>query len=282
MKRISLRLPLLAATALLILGWASVASAVVERVYDLTPGSQIVTPTPAGTFYSLLDGTGLVPTWIPGASATPPVNYGDDVPKVTLNQIRVRFSDDGAGNIVDGPIEIVVADWYNPIATNVPGLVDVSGLNDLILTGAVGQLNTVTGTVESWSSGLFGFTHSEITCQDLSATAICGVSGLGLPPNGATAVTHDHQSTLNIDVTGTDPVSVPMTFSNNYQDVTLEITLTGSSTTSNRQYYSIVGVNGTLVPNPVVPMLDLGGQLLLVALLAGGGVMLVGLRRRLA
>jgi hypothetical protein len=68
-----------------------------------------------------------------------------------------------------------------------------------------------------------------------------------------------------------------MTFSNGYQNVSLELTI---STALGRQYYSLVGVNGTLIPNPVVPMLGLGGQLLLVTLLGLGSVMLVVMRRR--
>lgn len=227
--------------------------------YVLTPGSNLVTEiSSANDFFT---DTGLVPTWLDGALATPPVGYGGDAPAPTLNRMHVEFTDDGSGNIINGPITITLMDYYHPTDASLSGIATITGINDSNVSGATGNLvGTVVG---SWSTNLTGTVHNELTCTNAGAS-ICG--SLGLPASGTTNVVHDVASSIAID-TLASPVaaSLPMTFSADFSTVTMQMTL---ATTPARQYYAISGV---MAAAPV-PLSSTGARLLLVGLMTLAGL----------
>ena len=114
------------------------ASAVVTIDYILTPNSSLITEvSSAEDFFA---DTGLIPTWLDGSLATPIVNYGVDTPVVTQNIMRVEFTDDGFGNIIDGPISVLLLDLYHPTDAGIAGTAIITGLNDSNLAGANGTM----------------------------------------------------------------------------------------------------------------------------------------------
>lgn len=250
------------AALLFVLSASPAAWATVDIVYTLEPGSQLITPTPVGLQFDPLTETGGTPTWIDGSLATPPVDYGSDVPGVTTNTILIRFTDDGAGNVVDGPIEIVAFDWFHNIDAQQEPNFTLTGLNDTELFGAIGTLAGT--TVEVWGTDPSGLAHNELTCQN-GNFMICGT--LGLPADGTTEVVHAI-TTLPIDVTGTTPGSSPMTFSNNFQTISFQITLDPDNG-SGRQFYSFTGPGTVTEPVP-----SAGPLALLVLAMTGLGLAL--------
>jgi hypothetical protein len=246
-------------TVAVVLSLSSLALATVTRTYTMdTNKSQLVTPNPLGTQIDPITGTGETPVWIDGSLASPPVDYGGDEAQTTLNQIVIRFQDDGAGNIVPGQIEVLRLDWYNNINGDNAYFL-LRGMNDTTLAGAVGTLGAG-GTVESWTSDGSGLLHNEIYCENIAPAALCG--GLGLPGSGETSVAHEIQS-FPIAVTDAGLGSSPMVFSDDYKKVSLEITLDPAAPFGGRIYVDVeAGLSSLPASGPE-------GQIVLVVVLVG-------------
>ena len=249
-------LRVLAVASLASLLVAGSATATVTKDYVLTPNSKLVTPI-STTVTDLITNTLHIPTWLEGTLATPPVDYMGDTPQLTQNILRVEFTDDGSGNIIDGPITITLLDYFHNIDAGVATLVDITGLNDTTTSGATGSM--VGGVVTSWSTNLTGLVHNELRCDDIGGS-LCGTSGL--PANATTMVTHDAASVLTIDTAAVpNAASLPMTFNVDYSAVTMEITIDDSG--FGRQYYDISATEAV----PAVPLSDTPVQLLMIALM---------------
>jgi len=253
----ALRFTTLTALAFMAFGAATASALTLE--YVLTPNSRLVTAISSSEDF--FADTGQFPTWLDGSLATPPVSYGSDVPERTKNVMRVDFTDDGNGNIINGPITITYMDYYHPTDASIPGLATITGLNDSTISGATGTL--VGTTVTSWSTNLTGTIHNELTCVNAGG-AICGT--FGLPATGTTNVVHDVSASVAID-TAAAPVaaSLPMTFSPDFSSVTMEMTL---ATSPSRQHYAIAGA---VAPTPV-PSSSTGVQLFMLVLMTLSGL----------
>jgi hypothetical protein len=245
--------------AAVVLSFSSMALATVTRTYAMdTNKSKLVTPNPLGTQLDPITGTGQTPDWLDGSLATPVVDYGGDEAKTTLNQIVVRFQDDGAGNIVPGQIEVLRLDWYNNLVGDNEFFL-LRGMNDTTLAGAVGTLGAG-GTVESWTTDGSGLLHNEIYCENISPATLCG--GLGLPASGDTSVAHEIQS-FPIAVTDAGLGSSPMVFSPDYKQVSFEVTLDPAAPFGGRIYVDVeAGLSSVPASGP-------GGQIVLVVVLVG-------------
>lgn len=257
---------------LLAFGLTSAASAVVTKTYNLVEtntSSGLYTDASSNWDYLKPLQTGTTPTWLDPNLSVPPANYGSDAPAVTKNTITVQFTDDGGGNIIDGTVTITEIDFFHDIDAGIDGLMDILGLNDVTMSGAVGSMTG--GVVTSWSSDLSGELHNELGCFKLSPGGICGAA-FGLPEDGDTRVTHETSpnGTYSIDTAGApDVASQPMTFNVDYSRITiLEMTIDQSN---GRQFFSMTGVEvGEEVPFSNTPM-----QLLVVLLMAITGFYMV-------
>ena len=236
-----------------VLGIAGSASAIVTVDYILTPGSSLFTSiTSNDDFFA---GTGADPVWLDGSLGTPPVSYGGDVPQETLNILRVEFTDDGLGNIIDGTVTVTLLDYYHPVDSSVAGNANITGQNDSTLAGAVGMMTG--GVVTSWSTNLSGLVHNELTCVNIIPTGLCG--SFGLPADGDTSIVHDGAATLTISTAGApDAASLPMTFNASFTTVSAEMELVAAI---GRQYYVISGAV------PAVPASDTGSRVVMIGLM---------------
>jgi hypothetical protein len=235
---------------------AGAATATVTKDYVLTPDSKLITPISSAEDF--ITDTLHVPTWLDGAAATPVVDYMGDTPQITENIIRVEFTDDGSGNIIDGPITITRMDFFHNIDSTLADLVIITGVNDATTSGATGTM--VGGVVTGWSPNLVGLIHNELYCEDVGGNTLCGTNDL--PANMTTMVVHDAAAALVIDTLAVpNAASLPMTFNVDYSALTMEMTIDDSGL--GRQYYDISATEAL----PEVPLSDTPVQLLIIALM---------------
>ena len=248
-----------------IVGW-SVTAAAVEVEYNLAPGSGLHTEV-SGAF-NQLRGTGQFPRWTSDG-------WSGHTPKVTQNKLVLEFSESSPGVIdPNGTVTVVALDFFHYIDAGVAGVADITGQTDWSwLTGAVGQLDG-NGVVTTWNGTALdtGEIHNELHCQDIGMGGLCGL--VGLPPSGTTATVHvdttlpDPQAIDTLAVP--DAGSLPMTFNNDYSEVSFEITINQAS---GRQYYSFITATAEL------PSSSETVQMVIIGVMALAGFFFLASRR---